>query len=179
MNEEQRSILVGMLAAALGSVAFVFIAFFYIPIPVAQLQTMGDRIAFALQWDCMAIVMLLIGVGSVARQRFFLSSAINGSAPPPGSSLDINIRYIQNTGEQCLLLVIGHVTLATVIGEASLKIVPVLAILFVIARTLFWAGYHRSPLSRAVGFAATFYPTVAVYIYCVYAILATQIFSGY
>jgi len=168
-----------MLTAALGSVAFISIGFFYIPIPVAPMQTMGDRIAFAIQWDCLAALMLLIGIGSVARQRLFLSSAIDGSSPPSGSSLDINIRYIQNTSEQCLLMVISHATLATVISEASLKIIPILVMLFVIARALFWVGYHRSPLSRAVGFAATFYPTIAVYIYCAYILLGSQSFRGF
>ncbi len=179
MNDEQKRVLAGMLTADVGSSCFVIIGFYYVPMPVAQIQTMGDRIAFALQWDCLAVFMLLVGVGSVARQRFFLSSAIDGSAPRSGTSLDINIRYIQNTAEQCLLLVIGHLALATVVSEASLKIIPVLVALFIAARTLFWVGYHRSPLSRAVGFAATFYPTIAVYIYCMYKVLGAWTVDGF
>jgi hypothetical protein len=39
--------------------------------------------------------------------------------------------------------------------------------LFLLGRTLFWIGYHKSPYLRAFGFGLTFYPSVAVYIWFV------------
>jgi hypothetical protein len=44
---------------------------------------------------------------------------------------------------------------------------PILTMLFVLGRILFWTGYHKNPHLRAFGFGLTFYPTVAVYIWFV------------
>ena len=48
---------------------------------------------------------------------------------------------------------------------APLRLLPVLVGLFVVGRVAFWIGYHQSPLSRAFGFATTFYPTVVVLVW--------------
>jgi len=41
-------------------------------------------------------------------------------------------------------------------------VIPAAAILFFIGRVLFWRGYARGAPGRALGFALTFYPTVAM-----------------
>src|SRR3546814_15625590 len=108
--------------------------------------------------------MLRAGIGSVARQQFFSDSAIDGSASGPASSIELNCRYVQNTAEQCLLAVTGHLALAVVVPATALAAVPVLVALFVVARICFWMGYHRHPISRALGFAPAFDPPVDGYI---------------
>jgi uncharacterized membrane protein YecN with MAPEG domain len=42
---------------------------------------------------------------------------------------------------------------------------PLLTMLFVMGRILFWIGYHRNPYLRAFGFGITFYPTVLAFVW--------------
>lgn len=104
---------------------------------------------------------LLLGIGWAARTRHF-NQNIDGSAPAPGTSLDITLRYIQNTLEQIVLFALASFCLMTSAPEVSRTVLPILGIWFFIARMMFWAGYKRGPLSRAIGFASTFHTTIAM-----------------
>lgn len=96
-------------------------------------------------------------IGNLARRRFFDDAIIDGEAPRPQSGAEIDARVLQNTVEQAMLAVLLWPLIALVLGGALLV---VLGASFALARILFWVGYHISPAARAVGFAATFYPTV-------------------
>lgn len=161
-----------MVGAAVFSAIFVAAGTAWWPFAVPTAASLAERLAFTLRCEVFVGLMLLIGIGNVARQRFFSETAIDGSNPVASSSIDINCRYVQNSSEQCLLAFIGHLALAAVVPAGDLAVIPVLVALFVIARICFWAGYHRDPVSRAFGFAATFYPTLAVYAVVIYKILA-------
>lgn len=102
---------------------------------------------------------LAAGIGWAARTRHF-SQNIDGSAPEPGTPLDITLRYIQNTSEQVLLFFLMAICLWGAAPLFAHTILPVLGLWFLVARILFWVGYRRSPISRAIGFASTFHPTL-------------------
>jgi hypothetical protein len=101
----------------------------------------------------------------VANRRFFLPEAIDGSPAPESHTLEINLRYNQNTLEQTVLAAIAWTGLALALPHDRLALIPALAILFVVARALFWIGYLIAPGARAVGFGLTFYPTVLAFIW--------------
>jgi hypothetical protein len=123
------------------------------------------RLAFAVRWLLWPGFTLLAGVAMVANRRFFLEDAIDGTRAPASRSLEVNLRYNQNTLEQVVLAAIAWSGLALALPFERLSLIPALAILFVIARALFWSGYLLAPWARALGFALTFYPTVAVFIW--------------
>lgn len=102
---------------------------------------------------------LAAGIGWAGRARH-LEQNIDGSRPQNGTPLDINLRYITNTSEQLLLFVLMTFCLRSALPELAQAILPILGVWFLIARLMFWAGYLRAPLKRAVGFAATFHPTL-------------------
>jgi hypothetical protein len=101
----------------------------------------------------------------VANRRFFLPDAIDGSRAPESRALEINLRYNQNTLEQTVLAALAWTGLALALPHERLALIPALAVLFVIARALFWIGYLIAPGARAIGFGLTFYPTVAAFIW--------------
>lgn len=102
---------------------------------------------------------LAIGIGWAARTRH-LKQNIDGSKPDNGTPLDITLRYIQNTSEQLLLFLVMAICLTGAAPNLARAILPVLGLWFFIARALFWIGYRRTPTRRAIGFAATFHPTL-------------------
>ena len=132
----------------------------------SEWATAGDRIALVFKCAAFALLPGVLAICVVAAQRLNPSMWV-GRIAKPNSSLDFNTRFILNTFEQftAYLVAIAVVALYSPIGEA--RALPILTMLFVVGRILFWIGYHNSPHLRAFGFGLTFYPTVAVYIWFV------------
>jgi len=166
MSNEQKKVLAGMVAAVAFSVAFFEVVFRLTDIHLSPLVTIGIsvRLEYALKCEVFAALCMLAGVAKIANRRFFIPDAIEGGDSP---SIEIDRRYIQNTLEQLVLAIVAHLALVTIVAPESIRAVAVLVMLFVIGRITFWFGYHRSGPARAFGFATTFYPTVAVYVYVV------------
>ena len=159
-----------MLSASVFSILWIYAGLTMWTGDVLDTVTEPERVGYAVRCEVFIGLMLLLGVATVARQRFFSDSDIDGATPRPGTSVDINIRYVVNTSEQALLAFIAHLALAAVMPTEALHIIPILVALFVFARLCFWIGYHVSPAARAFGFACTFYPTVGVYIFVLWKI---------
>ncbi len=162
MSPKQRRILTGMAVAIAYSAVIMW--FGATQLSVAS-GVADDRLRFVLGWLLLPGLCLLAGIARVAKVRFFDPAAIDGDTPAPGSSLDIDLRYIRNTLEQVVLASIGWTVLALALPSHHLGVIPMLALSFFFARGCFWIGYHRSGPARAFGFAATFYPTVATYLW--------------
>ncbi|MGH7925978.1 MAG: MAPEG family protein [Candidatus Binatus sp.] len=164
MSKDQIKVVVGAVAATIFSAAFFAAMFRSTAIgmtPPGGIEASG-RLAYALRWEVFAALCLLAGVGKIANRRFFVAEAIGGDASP---SIEIDRRYLQNTLEQLVLAIVAHLALVTIVAPESIRAVAVLVMLFVIGRVTFWIGYHYSGPARAFGFATTFYPTVAVYVF--------------
>ena len=162
MSNEQKKVLVGMVAAVAFSVAIFEVVFRLTDIHLSPLVTIGVsvRLEYALKCEVFAALCLLAGVAKIANRRFFIPDAIEGGDSP---SIEIDRRYVQNTLEQLVLAIVAHLALVVIVAPESIRAVAVLVMLFVIGRVTFWFGYHRSGAARAFGFGTTFYPTVAVY----------------
>jgi hypothetical protein len=137
----------------------------HLPFPIPDGDDIAARLALVARWLLLPGFCLLAGIAMVANRRFFLPEAIDGSPAPESHTLEINLRYNQNTLEQTVLAAIAWTGLALALPHDRLALIPALAILFVVARALFWIGYLIAPGARAVGFGLTFYPTVLAFIW--------------
>lgn len=171
MLRKQGLVLTGMAGAALVLVlmwlyADAMVAWLHISLPSGD--DAASRLALAAQWLGVPAFTLLIGIGMVAKRRFFVADAMDGSADTQNHGLEINLRYNRNTLEQTMLVAIAWPALALSLPHDRLALIPELAIIFAIARALFWLGYLYAGWARAFGFALTFYPTVVVYLWLVW-----------
>jgi len=96
-------------------------------------------------------------VARVARHRFGDADLAAGGAPAPASTAEIDRRVLVNTIEQLVLALALWPFVALTLGGA---VAVVMGVSFALARLVFWVGYHRAPMLRAIGFAATFFTTV-------------------
>ena len=69
-----------------------------------------------------------------------------------------------------MLFFVGSLILCTFLDTYSIKLIPILATLFVLGRIAFGIGYLKEPIERAFGLGVTMYPTIAVLIYDVYRV---------
>ena len=153
-----------LVAAGMALAVVILMVFYTTPqLALRFAPPLGDddasRLAFAARWLLVPALCLLAGVGMMANRRFFSDDAIDGTRVPENRSLEINLRYNQNTLEQAVLAAAAWIGLALVLPHERLGLIGMLACLFALGRVLFWLGYLIAPWARAVGFGLTFYPT--------------------
>jgi hypothetical protein len=163
MSANQVLVAVGMAIAAV-VVCLVWAGPLH-PHVVLPLDDPGSRLAFVAKWLLVPGFTLLAGIGMAASRRFFSADAMDGTRKPESPTLEINLRYNQNTLEQTVLVIIAWPLLALLLPAGQLSLVPVLAVLFGFGRAAFWIGYLIAPWARAFGFGLTFYPTAAAYVW--------------
>ena len=122
----------------------------------------ATRLAFAVHWLLAPGCALLAGV-QVAAGRGFHPDAIDGTRTPKSHALEIALRYNRNTVEQTVLAAIAWLGLAVGLPHAGLAFIPAMAVLFVVGRATFWAGYLVYPTARAFGMVMTTLPTIVAY----------------
>lgn len=157
--------------ASLGAIAVcaVTLAAGYAWIPIAWYGLDGgvgtaERIAFALQIDLVLLLWLAGCVRAVSKGRFHSPDDIGGSAAaPPSAALRVRVAVLQNSLEQTVLATGGHLVLATLLRGAELRLLPLLAALYLLGRVTFAWGYARRPVGRAFGMALTGASTLSAF----------------
>lgn len=123
--------------------------------PVAGGANMGTRIGTA----CLALLpaagllLAMIGLQSALR---WVQGAWDPTLGRDGRLLLVNQRAITNTVEQLAVFAPALLALAAGAEAGAMPGVLALALVFALARGLFWLSYLASPLLRGPGMAATF-----------------------
>lgn len=120
----------------------------------AGMTAMADRLAYALRWDALAALPLFFMIAAIGNARA-LGPAIDPTLDAEDRTMIVNDRVADNTTQQFLLFLAGSLGVAASVPPARLQVVGAAAIVFVVARLIFWIGYRIHPLYRAPGFAAT------------------------
>ena len=164
LTEKQRGVLGGMMLG-LGS-TLLALALAIIAAPMALLpedSSAASAIVHALRWDVLLVLWLAANIAVLARHRFFTPADIDGGGLSDGTpTAKVLQSVLQNTLEQVVLALSVHLLWAATMPWRWQAAVPAAAMLFFAGRALFWRGYARGAPARALGFALTFYPTVAL-----------------
>jgi hypothetical protein len=118
-----------------------------------------SRLVFVVRWLFLPACTLALGIQFAARRGFY-ADMIDGNRFPTSHSLEINLRYNQNTVEQLVLAAVTWLNLSLVVSHENLVLVPAMVSLFVVGRLMFWLGYLIRPVARAFGMILTALPTV-------------------
>lgn len=116
------------------------------------LDDQAARLAFALKCTAVAVLLcFLTGVEAVSHERL-QTGAFDPLARRDSQRLKINARYLQNTLEQLVLFVPGLLGLALYAGNGmEMKAVVAATAVWILARAVFWIGYHFGPQYRVFG----------------------------
>jgi MAPEG family len=159
----------GQIAASVPlQIGFLLLGYNYLSIALPTSDAMIGRLVYTIQWDFWGAVVLLAMIAFLAGVRPLRLDTIDGNDK---TALELHVRVQRNTVEQLLLMIIGHLALATILEPDQLRIIPVLVLLFIASRIIYWIGYVRAPHLRTFGFVATFYPNIGVLLYTAWHLL--------
>jgi hypothetical protein len=163
LSDRQRGVLGGMMAGLFATLSVLTLAITLPPRALLPEAGAASALVHALKWDVLLVAWLAANIGLLARHRFFTPEDIDGSGLTKGTPrAQVLQSILQNTLEQSVLALATHAIWAAVMPPAWQAAVPAAAMLFFVGRLLFWRGYARGAPSRALGFALTFYPTIAM-----------------
>jgi len=162
-QDEQRGVLRGMAIGAAITAVSIAAAIARPPEALIPGRLFANSIERALAWDVFVVACLLANIAVLARHRFSTPEDIGGGAQSGGTARARALQgALQNTLEQVVLAVFAHLAWAALMPREWQAVVPVAVALFVVGRLLFWRGYARGAPARSLGFALTFYPSVAM-----------------
>jgi MAPEG family len=149
---KQRRATMAPIAIAFPVAIALWFAICYLPPPIAGMDTLLDRLVFALKCSAVAILFsLVMGVEAVAHERL-RSPAIDPLSGYETRRMRVNLRYLQNTLEQLIIFVPGLLGLAAYSADGgAMRRVVAATVLWIAARVAFWIGYHRSSAERGYG----------------------------
>ena len=168
MKAEQKIVAVG---AATGVVLMALSVWILVGVlPKAAIgDNTGERLAYALRANVVAIVPFFVMLIAVGNARF-LSEAIDPTRRAESRSIEIDGRVADNTLQQNFVFAIASLALSTVVSLQYLQVVWACAIVFVVARAVFWLGYRLNPLYRAPGMSATAYMNLGMILFVLFHI---------
>ena len=164
LDNKQKGVLTGMASAVAIVVVVLALAIALRPVALLPLGSgLDGRLAWAAMWLILPALCLLVAIARLAGHRFTTPQDIDGSGLTEGSeTARVAQAVIQNTLEQALLAALVYGAYCATMSRGWLAAIPAAAVLFVLGRLLFALGYRRGAPSRALGFALTFYSTVAL-----------------
>jgi uncharacterized membrane protein YecN with MAPEG domain len=124
--------------------------------PLTGYDTHVARIVLALRWLVVAMLPYVAVCMHIATARL-LEGSHDPTRGDESPRLRIHCRVMQNTLEQLVWFAVCLLAIAPVLSAAEVRLVPIAAVAFAVARSLYWWGYLRSgTLGRAPGVQATF-----------------------
>ena len=170
LNQQQKTVIWSAITAIIFSTVFVLISYFFISWSLPLMNTMEQRLIFTLRCQIFPTLMLLAGIIAVSINRFS-TNAIDPLANAESAKMRVHLCYLSNTLEQFVLFFIASLVLSTFLDAYSIKLIPILTILFVLGRIAFWLCYLQHPLNRGFGMVVTLYPTIIILFYDAYRVL--------
>ena len=160
----------GLMEFAIGlplNIALFCALYFWLLPDYAGLESAAERLVFVFKCSALPGATLLFGLWAVALGRG-TSLAINPLKGLESPTLQIHLRYFQNTLEQVVLFVVSAAALSPFLNSGNSKIIAAAAILFFINRLVFWLGYLKHPNFRGLGLPGTLYPVTLMMLAALY-----------
>jgi uncharacterized MAPEG superfamily protein len=166
VKPEQKIVAIGAATGIVTMVLSVWGLTTVLPTPGIT-DAFGDRLAYALPANIFAIVPFFVMLITIGNSRF-LSDAIDPTRRAESASMDIDGRVADNTLQQNFVFAVASLALSTIVSLNHLQVVWACAIVFVVARVVFWIGYRINPLYRAPGMSGTAYLNLGMILYILF-----------
>ncbi|XP_013862736.1 transmembrane protein 79 [Austrofundulus limnaeus] len=148
------------LASLLCAAGLLYLLYFYVPIRPPDCPDMSSRLVFTFCCCSLAalpvVLAMLVGAGCQ-----FCSGSLDLQESDPRRQSPQRL-FVTSTLEQLLLYVLNLVVMATLLPEEQLKLVPILTVMFIFGRLIYWVSLNMCSSWRGFGSGLTVFPLLAV-----------------
>lgn len=149
-----------VLASLLCAAAILYALYFYVPIKPPDFPDIKSRIIFTLCCCVVAAVPILLAMLMGAACQFCSGSfSLQESFPRRGAVQQL---FVTASLEQLLLYVLNLVVMAALLPQDQLKLVPILIIMFIFGRLVYWVSLNTCSSWRGFGSGLTVFPLLAM-----------------
>ena len=178
MSSEQHAIqrnvmrnvaVVTSIMVAVGTAGYAWLPSKWLPIMTSP----AEQIVFTIRCNVPTVGFFLILISHIGNTRF-TSAQANPLEEKDKDKVEVHVRVLQNTLEQFVISFVLQLATATWINSSQMMIIPIIAMLFVVGRVLFWIGYLDPSFgrtNRSYGLPLTQFPSVFMFIFCLYKLV--------
>ncbi|XP_034035964.1 transmembrane protein 79-like [Thalassophryne amazonica] len=149
-----------VLASLVCAAGILYALYFYVPLKPPDFPDMVSRILFTLCCCVVATIPILLAMLLGAACQFCSGSFDPLDSLPRKRSLQR--LFVTSSSQQLLLFVINLVTMAALLPQHQLKVVPMLITVFVIGRLIYWVSLNFCSSWRGFGCGLTIFPLLAM-----------------
>ena len=164
MHSDHRQINLQMLLSVFFMLGYFFVGPRFFPAP--YIMNFEDRLGYALQWESLIALVVLVAIFNVGQRRYHASQEERDGIDT--ERLRVPLAFLSNTLEQGFCCFVVYLGLSVSLPSEQLVLIPLLCLLFVLGRLFFYIGYTLQPVWRAFGFGMTFLPCIAGALYLLY-----------
>ncbi|XP_076862423.1 transmembrane protein 79 [Brachyhypopomus gauderio] len=152
-----------LFAAAVIFPFLVWAGYDLLPFDSPSLSTAALRVVYTLRCAFFATFPIVLGVlmQGVSRLKFGMLRPLF-SARQMGREVFLHGNFVRDSLQLYLLYFVQLAVTATYINQDMLKLVPLLTIIFVFGRLIYWACVSLGSSVRALGFGLSFFPLLAL-----------------
>ncbi|XP_026876199.2 transmembrane protein 79 isoform X1 [Electrophorus electricus] len=152
-----------LLAAAVIFPLLVWAGFKLLPFDSPPLSTAALRLVYTLRCAFFATFPIVLGmlVQGVSRLKFGVLRPLY-TVRQMGREVVVHGNYVRDSLHLYILYFIQLAVTATYIDQDMLKLVPLLTIIFVFGRLIYWTCVSLGSSVRALGFGLSFFPLLAL-----------------
>lgn len=149
-----------VLASLLCASGILYALYFYVPIKPPDFPDVTSRIIFTLCCCVVAAVPILLAMLMGAACQFCNGSFdLQESFPRRGAVQQL---FVTTSLEQLLLYVLNLVVMAALLPQDQLKLVPILVIMFIFGRLVYWVALNTCVSWRGFGSGLSVFPLLAM-----------------
>ncbi|XP_047230499.1 transmembrane protein 79-like [Girardinichthys multiradiatus] len=149
-----------VLASLLCAAGMLYALYFYVPLRPPDCPDVSSRIVFTFCCCTVATLpMVLAMLMGAACQLCSGSLSLQESSPRRHILQQL---FVTSSLEQLLLYVLNLVVMATLLPQEQLKLVPILVVMFIIGRLVFWLSLNTCSSWRGFGSGLTIFPLLAM-----------------
>ncbi|XP_038643199.1 transmembrane protein 79 [Scyliorhinus canicula] len=153
-------------AALVGSLliypCFLYGAYVFLPFDVPLMPDLSTRMIYTLRCGAFTTVPIVMGIIVYGLARC-CSDAIDPFGPRR-DEVEIHLRFVTDSIHLLVLFLVNLLVLSTYIPQEVLKLLPLLAASFALARLIYWLTFAISSTFRGFGYGLSFFPIVALLI---------------
>ncbi|KAG5275856.1 hypothetical protein AALO_G00125310 [Alosa alosa] len=157
----------------------LYALYLYAPVEAPLCPDTTSRLVFTLSCCAVAAVPILIAMLTAGVCRF-CSGSLRPVVEKPNSAALVQV-FVVGSVVQLFLYILNLLILATFLPQNQLRMIPILAGVFIGGRIIYWLLLHTCSSWRAFGSGLTIFPLLAVFafnIYCLFDLSSRDLFFG-